>query len=148
MNANDWQDLLLSDNTAIDQILRDVHTIAVIGIKAPGGGPAHYVPAYLIDQGYEIIPINPGLTEVFGRKPLKNITEIQENVDLVNIFRRSEFIPDHVDEILSMPTLPKVVWLQLGIRNDDAARRLAQAGIQVVQDRCILVDHRRIMLQP
>lgn len=147
MNTNNLQDQLVNDTETIEQILRDVHTIAVIGAKIPGGGPAHSVPAYLIDQGYEIIPVNPGADEIFGEKSFSNITEIPKPVDLVNIFRRSKFIPAHADEILNMSTLPKVVWLQLGIRNDDAAHKLASAGIQVVQDRCILVEHRRTLGQ-
>lgn len=122
-------------------ILQQTQRIAVIGIKPFGA--AHSVPAYMERFGYEIIGVNPGYDEIDGRPVADTVTDIDEPVDMVNIFRRSEAVTDHVDQILAMEPLPKTVWLQLGIRNDEAARRFEEAGIEVVQDRCLKVEHAR-----
>lgn len=129
-------------------MLTIARTIAVLGIKTEeqASQAAYYVPRYLQEAGYEIIPVPvyfPEVTEMLGRMVYRKLVDIPGEVDLVNVFRRPADIPQHVDDILAKK--PRAVWFQLGIRNDEAARRLADAGIQVVQDRCIMVEHRALM---
>jgi predicted CoA-binding protein len=129
------------------EILRSVHTIAVIGAHPQPMRAAHYVPAYLASQGYRVFPVNPDFVgrELFGEEVVARLEDIDEPVDLVDVFRRSDAVVDHVEEVLAMDPLPRVVWLQSGIRNDEAAERWAAAGLDVVQDRCTLADHRRLI---
>jgi predicted CoA-binding protein len=125
--------------------------VAVLGAHTSPEKPAFYVPDYLAGQGYRIVPVNPafaGKREAWGEPFRARLDEIAEPVDIVDVFRRSEAVIDHVDEILAMQPLPRLVWLQSGIRNDDAAARLRAAGIDVVQDRCTLADHRRFGIAP
>src|SRR5678815_3329781 len=124
----------------IRDILTQSKTIAVLGIKteAQADQAAYYVPQYMQNAGYEVIPVPvyyPDATEILGRKVYRKLLDIPGAVDLVNVFRRPSDIPPHLDDILAKQ--PKAVWLQLGIRNDAAAMKLAAAGIKVVQDRCI-----------
>lgn len=123
-------------------------TIAVLGIHQAPEKPAYYVPAYLHHAGYRILGVNPQLVghTLFGEPVRATLAELAEPVELVDIFRRSEAIPGHVADILAMRPLPRVVWMQLGIANADAARQLEAAGITVVQDHCTLAEHRRLGL--
>jgi uncharacterized protein len=132
----------------IREILTGSPTIAVLGIHDEPEKAAFYVPEYLHDEGYRIIGVNPNFTDqtLLGEKVRATLAEIGEPIDLVDVFRRSEQIPEHVEDILAMKPRPKVVWLQLGIRNDDAAKILEAAGIVVVQNRCTLADHQRLGL--
>lgn len=128
-------------------VIRETKTIAVLGIKPEyrSGQPAFYVPQYMQSAGYEIIPVPvyyPEVTEILGEKVFRSLVAIGRPIDMVNVFRRSHDIPPHVDDIIA--ARPKSVWFQLGIRNDEAAERLAEAGIKVVQNRCLMVDHRRL----
>lgn len=127
------------------EILRDASTIAVVGIKDLEIEDAYRVPQYMQLHGYRVVPVNPKLDRVLGQRAFKSLREVDEPVDLVNLFRASDHIPAHVDEILAMSPRPKAVWLQLGIQNGAAAARLREAGIAVVQDRCIMVEHRRLL---
>jgi len=131
----------------IRDILVSTRTIAVLGIKtaAQADQAAYYVPLYLQKAGYEIIPVPvyfPEATEILGRKVYRRLADIPGPVDLVNVFRRPADVTAHVADILAKQ--PRAVWLQLGIRNDEAAAAFAAAGIKVVQDRCIMVDHRAL----
>ena len=132
---------------AIRDLLTRSKTIAVLGIKteAQADQAAYYVPKYLVAAGYDVIPVPvyyPDAYEILGRKVYRRLIDIPGPVDIVNVFRRPKDVPPHVADILAMK--PRAVWLQLGIRHDDAALKLAQAGIKVVQDRCIMVDHRNL----
>ena len=143
----DWQSNIISDSKGILALLRETRTIAVLGIKpeSHSGQAAYYVPAHMAAAGYEIIPVPvyfPDLTEILGKKVFRKVTDIGRPVDMVNVFRRPGDIPPHVDDIIA--ARPKSVWFQLGIRNDEAARRLAEAGIKVVQDRCLMVEEGRL----
>jgi predicted CoA-binding protein len=143
----DWKSNLINDAAGIEQVLRDTKTIAVLGIKPESHGDqaAHYVPAHMAAAGYEVIPVPvyyPEVTEILGKKVFRKVAEIDGPVDMVNVFRRPNDIPQHVDDIVAKK--PKVVWFQLGIRNDEAAQKLAEAGIKVVQDRCLMVEERRV----
>lgn len=136
------------NDTKIREILVSSPTIAVVGIHEEPEKAAFYVPEYLHDEGYRIIGVNPSYAgkELFGEKVRATLAEIGEPIDLVDVFRRSEAVMDHVEDILAMKPRPKVVWLQLGIKNDDAARILEAAGITVIQNRCTLADHQRLGL--
>jgi hypothetical protein len=127
----------------VGQALEQAETIAVIGMKRAGGGPANSVPRYMERHGYRIIPVNPKHDEIDGKTSYPTVEDVPGKVDLVNVFRRSSNVPDHVDEILAMDPRPKTVWLQLGIRHDESARTLDDAGIRVIQDACIKVEHAR-----
>ena len=140
-----WQQNLLTNPTEIAYLLRETRTIAVLGIKteAQAGEPAFYVPRYLQTAGFQIIPVPvyyPNVTRILEQQVFRRLVDIPIDVDLVNVFRRSQDVPPHVEDILAK--MPKAVWLQSGIRNDAAAETLAKAGIRVVQDRCLMVDHR------
>jgi hypothetical protein len=127
-------------------ILHDSPTIAILGIHDDPTKAAFYVPEYLHDEGYTILGVNPKLAgrEMFGARVCANLREVGIAVDLVDVFRRADQIDGHVAEILALTPLPRVVWFQLGIRNDAAAAALAAAGITVIQDRCTLADHQRL----
>ncbi|MEA2237076.1 MAG: uncharacterized protein QOC81_1800 [Thermoanaerobaculia bacterium] len=142
----DWKTNLINDNAGIDALLRDTKTIAVLGIKpeSHAGQAGHYVPAHMAQAGYEIIPVPvyyPEVTEILGAPVVRTLAAIGRPIDMVNVFRKPSDIPPHVDDIIAAK--PKSVWFQLGIRNDEAAKKLAEAGIKVVQDRCLMVEEAR-----
>ena len=122
-------------------------TIAVIGLSANPDKPSNYVPTYMQQHGYRILPVNPVVAgrELHGARTVAHLADLGEPVDVVEIFRRPEYLPAHAGEILALPWRPAAVWFQLGIRNDAAAERLARAGIRVVQDRCMMPEHRRLL---
>jgi predicted CoA-binding protein len=132
-----WSDADLRD------ILERVKTIAVVGARAGPDVPAHTVPAYLLSVGYHVIPVNPSLTEMLGQKAYPDLRSIPEPVDLVLVFRRSELVPAIVDDAIAIGA--KVVWMQEGIRNDQAREAAEARGLQVVMDTCIRSAHRRMI---
>ena len=142
-----WRDNLIHDSSKIRELLSQTKTIAVLGIKTEGQAdlPAFYVPKYMQNAGFKIIPVPvyyPGVTEILGEEVYRRVSDIPEEVDMVNVFRRPQDIPPHLDDLLARK--PKSVWMQLGISHDAVAEELAKAGIKVVQDRCLMVDHRRL----
>jgi Predicted CoA-binding protein len=143
----DWRTNLITDHAGIAALLQRTQRIAVLGIKTADAAsqPAYYVPAYAKKAGYEVIPVPvyyPDVTEILDEKVYRAVSDIPGPVDMVNVFRRPADITAHLGDILSAQ--PKAVWFQLGIRNDAAAEQLARAGIEVVQDRCLLVELRNI----
>jgi len=138
---------VLEDEDAIVAIARDMRTVAVVGIKdgRDPDQPAYSIPALLADSGVRIIGINPLRKDTLGPGTLDSVSELPAGVDVLDVFRRSEAVPALAEELLALPAerRPAVVWLQTGIRHDDAARRLAEAGYRVVQDRCLGVYSRR-----
>ena len=132
----------------VKQVLAAAKTIAVLGAHPTATRPASYVPAYLKSAGYRVIPVNPRFAgqSLFGETVRARLDDIGEPVDIVDVFRSGEHVAQHMDELLAMSPRPKLVWLQLGITNDEVAARLVAAGIDVVQDRCTLADHRRFGL--
>jgi len=143
----DWKQNLVNDNAGIEKMLRDTKSIAVLGIKPESHADqaAHYVAAHMAAAGFDIIPVPvyyPDVTNILGKPVFRSVAAIGRSVDMVNVFRRPNDIPPHVDDIIAAK--PKFVWFQLGIRNDEAARRLAEAGIKVVQDRCLMVEEGRL----
>jgi predicted CoA-binding protein len=144
-NGASWREHLVESSAQIKTLLENTKRIAVLGIKPDPDQPAHYVPEYAERAGYEIVPVPvyyKDLDEIMGKKVYRKLADIPGDIDMVNVFRRPNDIPPHVDDIIAKK--PKSVWFQLGIRNDDAAEKLARAGIDVVQDHCLLVELRRI----
>jgi hypothetical protein len=131
------------DDELLD-LLRRVRTIAVVGIKAGAQDDAFRVPLYLQQQGYRILPISPKLEQVLGARCARSLGELTETPDLVDLFRASPHIPAHADEILALPQRPLCVWMQLGIHHPEASARLRAAGILVVEDSCLMVEHARL----
>ncbi len=143
----DWKTNLVNDSTGIEQLLRDTKTVAVLGIKPESHADqaAFYVAAHMAEAGYDVIPVPvyyPEVTEILGKPVFRKLAAIGRPIDMVNVFRRPADIPAHIDDILAAK--PKSVWFQLGIRNDEAAQRLAEAGIKVVQDHCLMVEERNL----
>ena len=135
----------ITEPTAVRQVLLTAKTIAVLGAHPQHARPASYVPAYLQNAGYRIVPVNPRFVgeEMFGAVTVAKLADVHEAVDVVDVFRPSELLAGHLADILAMEPRPKLVWLQSGIENDDVAGALVAAGIDVIQDRCMLAEHRR-----
>jgi len=128
-------------------VLESARRVAVLGASARPGKPAHDVPAYLAEAGYEVVPVNPTQAgqALFGQTVREGLSDVGGPVDIVDVFRPPERLAEHVADLLAMEPLPKVVWFQLGIRNDEVATALREAGITVVQDRCMRQEHRRLL---
>ncbi len=129
---------------AVRELLVEVETIAVVGCSSTPGKAAHDVPAYLLEHGYDVIPVNPFADEIVGREAFDTLSDVPDEVDLVCVFRPSEEVGGIVDEALSREEVG-VIWTQRGIRDDEAAARAEQDGRDVVQDRCLKVEHRRLV---
>ena len=142
-----WKSHLLTSGQAIQALLQSAQRIAVLGIKPETheDRPAFFVPAYAKGAGYEIIPVPvyyPEVTAILGRPVFRRLQDVPGHIDIVNVFRRPADIPAHLDDLLA--ARPGAVWMQSGIRHDEVAERLARAGIDVVQDRCLMVELSRI----
>lgn len=131
--------LNISDD--IGRLLSAVRTIAVVGLSNDPMRPSYDVSSYMQQQGYRVIPVNPTISEALGERSYPNLSSVPEKIDLVNVFRRPEFVPDIVDEAIRIK-LP-AIWLQEGVIHQAAAQKAREAGISVVMDRCILKEHRR-----
>jgi predicted CoA-binding protein len=127
--------------TPEQQILQICHTIAVVGLSSNPLRPSYEIAEFMQRRGYRIIPVNPQEVEVLGEKCYARLEDIPERVDCVNVFRRPEFVPAIVDSAIAIGA--KAVWLQLGISHDEAIARAEAAGLLAVQDRCLLIEHRR-----
>jgi len=132
----------LTDDDDLREAIASAERLAVIGMKP--SGPALDVPRYMEARGYAVVPVNPGYDEVAGHPAADRVDEVEGPVDMVVVFRRSEYVADHVDEILGMSPPPRTVWMQLGIRSPEATRRLTEARIDVVQDRCLQIEYPRL----
>lgn len=147
MTGTDYERFLIEhDEASVAQLVRSLRRVAVLGIKpeSRASEPAHYVPRYLVQVGIEVVPVPvyyPDTEEILSYKVFRRLVDVPGPIDLVDVFRRSEDVAAHLADILA--AAPKAVWLQLGIRDDRVARQLAEAGIVVVQDRCLMVDHER-----
>jgi predicted CoA-binding protein len=144
-----WRDNLIEDDEGkIAALLRATKRVAVLGMKTEEqeSQPAFYVPKYLHDVGLEVIPVPvyfPDVTEILGQRVYRRVAEVPPPIDIVDVFRRSRDVAPHLDDLLA--ARPRCVWLQQGIRDDATAEALARAGILVVQDRCLMVDHERLL---
>jgi predicted CoA-binding protein len=140
-----WRRHLVENSADIGRLLEQTRRIAVLGMKIESWQPAFYVPEYAEQAGFEIVPVPvyyPEVSEILGHPVYRRISDVPGDIDMVNVFRRPKDIPQHVDDIIAKR--PRSVWFQLGIRNDDAAEAFARAGIDVVQDRCLMVELRQI----
>jgi uncharacterized protein len=141
---------IIDDEAGVADVVRRSNRIAVLGIKteAQAGQPSYDVPAYLQGQGFEVIPVPvyyPEVTTILGQRVYRKVVDVPGAIDVVDVFRRPVDLMDHLDDLVAAK--PKVVWLQLGIRHEEFAKRLVGAGIDVVQDRCLLVEHRLVVRQ-
>ena len=146
----DWRANVISTDEGVRELISQTRRIAVLGIKpeSHSSQPAFYVPSYMAAAGYEIVPVPtyyPEVTEILGQPVYRSLTEVPGEIDMVNVFRRSRDIPKHTLEILTKK--PASVWFQLGIWNDECAETFARAGIKVVQDLCLMVEHRTLFRQ-
>jgi len=130
----------MNEKEQITELLKNSKNIAVVGLSSSPLRPSHGVSAYMQSQGYKIIPINPEIKGCLGEKAYPSLAEAPERIDIVNIFRRPEFVPAVVDQAIRLK--PAAIWMQEGVRNDAAAEKARKAGIFVIQDRCILKEHR------
>jgi predicted CoA-binding protein len=134
-------------NNSIDDIMRQAlqvaRVIAVVGLSDKPSRPSYGVAQYLQAQGYRIVPINPNLEEVLGEQAYPDLIAVSFDIDLVDIFRRSEVVGPHVDEAIKKGV--KTIWMQIGVRDEKAAQRAREAGLQVVMDRCTKIEHMRLI---
>lgn len=141
-----WEENLIKDEEGVARVVKNARRVAVLGMKTEqqSGQAAFYVPDYLARAGVDVVPVPvyyPNVTHIMGKPVFRRVADVPGEVDVVDVFRRPQDIDAHVDDLIAKK--PKAVWFQSGIRNDAAAEKLARAGIQVVQDRCLMVDHRR-----
>lgn len=142
---NDIRDIS-HDEARVAELVRSARRVAVLGIKteAQADQPAFYVPSYLKSAGVEVIPVPvyyPDVNTILGQQVYRRVADVPGPIDIVDVFRRGQDVTAHLDDLLA--ARPRAVWLQSGIRNDAVAERLIEAGVLVVQDRCLMVDHRR-----
>jgi len=131
---------MASDEDSAIETALDADVIAVVGCSSTPGKDAHEIPNYLLEHGYEVVPVNPYADEIFGRRVYDSLADVEEAIDVVDVFRPSEEVAGIVDEAIDRDDVD-VIWTQLGISDDAAAARAREAGKQVVQDRCIKVEH-------
>jgi predicted CoA-binding protein len=141
MNHDAYPDYYLAD------ILRETKTIALVGASPKPERPSHRVMAFLLRKGYRVIPVNPGHAgrAILDQPVVARLADIREPIDMVDVFRAAHALPALVDEILALPSLPKVIWGQLSVRDDGAAARAEAAGIKVVMDRCPAIEYPRLI---
>ena len=132
-----------SESDRIVELLETVQTIAVVGLTDSPMRPSYGVSAYMQSQGYRIIPVNPNITESLGEKAYASLLEVPEKIDLVDVFRRSDAVPEVVDQAIQLKV--PAIWMQEGVIHEEAAERARKAGIFVVMDKCILKEHRRYL---
>ncbi len=137
---------LVEHHRDVDRVLAQLRRIAVLGIKPEthAGQPAHMIPAYMHRVGYDVVPVPvyyPDVTQILGKPVFRRVADVPGRVDLVDVFRKPSDLMPHLDDLIAAK--PRVVWLQSGIRHDEFADRLLAAGIDVVQDQCLMVEHRR-----
>jgi predicted CoA-binding protein len=132
--------MAMNESEQITELLKKSKNIAVVGLSSSPMRPSYGVSAYLQSQGYKIIPVNPEIKGALGEKAYASLSEVPEKIDIVDIFRRSEFVPSLVDEAIRLK--PAAIWMQEGVQHEAAAEKARKAGILVVQDRCLLKEHR------
>ncbi|MBA1145738.1 CoA-binding protein [Ectothiorhodospiraceae bacterium WFHF3C12] len=132
----------MTDIPTMRRILRENHSIAVVGLSSKWHRPSNFAAKYLIDHGYEVIPVNPGETEVLGQRCYADLLEVPARVDVVDIFRRPEEVPALVDQAIEIGA--RVVWMQIGVVHEEAAAKARAAGLDVVMDRCMKIEYARL----
>lgn len=131
-----------TDIPTLRRILAEYRSVAVVGLSRNWYRPSNFAAKYLIDHGYRVIPVNPAYDEVFGEKCYASLRDVPEPVEVVDCFRKAEDIPPLVDDAIAIGA--KVLWLQLGVVNEDAARKAVDAGLEVVMDRCMKIEYARL----
>ncbi|MFA7279529.1 MAG: CoA-binding protein [Sterolibacterium sp.] len=134
--------MIVDDIAGLRRILAENRVIAVVGLSANWNRPSYFAAKYMLEHGYTIIPVNPGQSEILGQKCYANLRDIPQKVDVVDCFRKSEDIPPLVDDAIAIGA--KVLWLQLGVINPAATQRASEAGLEVVVDRCVKIEHARL----
>jgi predicted CoA-binding protein len=137
--------LIKSDTHSDDELRKiyDLKDIAVVGMSKNMEKAAHYVPKYLIEKGYNVIPVNPTTREILGRKSYSSISEVPENIDIVDVFRRSEEVPNVIADAMKKKGI-KYIWMQEGIYNEEAESKAKENGFDVIYNRCMMAEHRRL----
>ena len=135
-------EISVNDIQSLRRILKENRVIAVVGLSARWYRPSYFAAKYMLDHGYRIIPINPNYTEILGQKCYPSLEDIPEKVDVVDLFQRSEMVPPLVDSAIGIGA--KVLWMQLGIEHQEAARKAQQAGLDVVMNKCVKIEHARL----
>lgn len=135
------------DQGLIRDVLTSTKTIAMVGASPNPSRPSYGVLQFLLSKGYHVIPVNPGQAgkEILGQKAVASLADIDETVDMVDVFRAADQLPAVIDEVLAMKNPPKVIWGQLTVRNDAAAEKAEQAGLTVIMDRCPAIEYPRLM---
>lgn len=136
--------MLTSESEQITELLQKSKAIAVVGLTDCPPRPSYGVSSYMQSQGYRIIPVNPNITQSLGEKAYASLLDVPEEIDIVNIFRRSEFVPEVVEQAIQLKV--PAIWMQEGVVHEEAAEAARKAGIFVVMDRCILKEHRRLLV--
>ncbi|MFA7270949.1 MAG: CoA-binding protein [Sterolibacterium sp.] len=136
--------MIVNDSAGLLRILKDNRVVAVVGLSANPTRPSHVVAQYLLERGYTIIPVNPGENAILGQKCYASLREIPQKVDIVDCFRKSEEIPPLAEDAIAIGA--RVLWMQLGVINPSAAQRASEAGLDVVEDRCIKIEHARLLV--
>ncbi len=134
--------MIVDDIAGLRRILQENRVIAVVGLSANWNRPSYFAAKYLLEHGYTIIPVNPGQSEILGQKCYASLAEIPGKVDIVDCFRKPEEIPPLAEQAIAIGA--KVLWLQLGVINRDAAQRASAAGLEVVMDRCVKIEYARL----
>ena len=134
------------DDSYIRGILHEVKSVAIVGASPKDNRPSHFVVKYLKERGYKVFPINPGQgdSEIAGVKAYAKLSDVPEPIDMIDVFRSSDAVPAVLDEALKLSPRPKVFWMQLSVRNDEAAKRAEEAGMKVVMDRCPKIEYGRL----
>jgi uncharacterized protein len=137
--------LIKSDTHSDDELRKiyDLKDIAVVGMSKNMEKAAHYVPKYLIEKGYNVIPVNPTTSEILGRKSYSSISEVPENIDIIDVFRRSEDVPNVIVDAMKKKGI-KYIWMQEGIYNEEAESKAKENGFDVIYNRCMMAEHRRL----
>ncbi|WP_137135136.1 CoA-binding protein [Rhizobium sp. FKY42] len=137
----------LYDDGYLTDILKSVKSIALVGASPNPGRPSHGVMGFLLSKGYHVIPVNPGQAgkTILGQKVYGHLADIPEQIDMIDVFRASEYLAEVVDEALALSPRPKVLWTQLGVTEESSALRAEQAGLQVVMDRCPAIEYPRLL---
>jgi len=136
--------VISSEEQVIESVLRNYKNIATVGFSKDPSKPSHQVPKFLMSKGYNVIPVNPTVDEILGKKSYKSLLDIPDKIEVVEVFRPSQDVPRIIDEVLERVKRKgdvKVIWLQEGIRNDDAAEKARKAGLIVIQDRCMYKEY-------
>ena len=133
---------MTEDIATLRRILRTSRTIAVVGLSAEWHRPSFFAAKYMQEHGYRIIPVNPRYTEILGERCHASLNDIDEPVDIVDVFRRTEDVPEVADQAIAIGA--KCLWQQIGVKNVEAAARAAAAGLDVVMDRCVKIEHARL----